>query len=110
MGIAGAMAPDGARLSRGVLEGEGFDERYLKGLRVAGLSATAAVRLRKRVASEFNSSAVGSFCGAGRRTAAAGGVVGMLWFGDTASHVARIPPPPNQSALSVVRVITTVPS
>ena len=33
-----------------------------------------------------------------------------LWFGDTASHVARIPPPPSQSPLSVVRVITTVPS
>jgi hypothetical protein len=85
-----------------------FGKLNLKGFRVDARSVAAVVRWRNRLACAFSSSAVGPLAGAGCLTATGGFVVGTPLLGDTASHVATMPPPPTQSAFNVVRVITTV--
>jgi len=88
----------------------GADREALKrkGFRVDGRSATALVLERKRSACAFKSSAVGPRVMADRAAVVAD--EGAPWFGATASHVARTPPPPSHSAFNVDFVITTVSS
>src|SRR5688500_8730964 len=75
-GTAGAIAAAPMLRSRGALGAADLFELYLKGLRVDGRNAAAPVRFRKRNACDVNSSAVGSFSMAGRRTEATGACAG----------------------------------
>ena len=103
-GVAGA----GAGVSCSVGAGDSalavdFGELKRNGFLVAGRIATA-VRSRRRSASALSVSEVRS--AAAVALCCAGETGFGTPFGDTATHVASRPPPPNHNAFNVVRVIT----